>query len=215
MGKLRVASFAVSLDGFGAGPAQSLDNPLGLGGMDLHAWAFPTATFQRRVLARDGGSTGVDDGFIARGFAGIGATIMGRNMFSPHRGPWQDESWTGWWGPNPPYHHAAFVRTHHLRPSIPMEGGTTFHFTDEPAEKVLERAFEAADGQDVVIAGGPSTIQQYLRAGLIDELCMVVVPILAGAGVRLFDNLEGALAKYRVSGQVSSSAVTHVQLTRR
>jgi dihydrofolate reductase len=145
----------------------------------------------------------------------VGATIMGRNMFGPHRGPWQDESWTGWWGPNPPYHHDVFVHTHHERPDLPMEGGTTFHFTDAPPEQVLARAFEVADGKDVVIAGGAATLQQYLRAGLIDDLDLVVVPILAGAGERLFDNLADALTQYRVSEHLSSPAATHIHLTRR
>jgi dihydrofolate reductase len=206
MAKVRVHNFTITLDGFATGPNQRMDAPFGDGMEGLHDWMF---------AAMEDGATGLDSDFLKRWDQNTGATIMGRNMFSPHRGPWQDESWTGWWGPNPPYHHDTFVRTHHLRPSIPMEGGTTFHFTDEPAEKVLERAFEAADGQDVVIAGGPTTVQEYLRAGLIDELHVVIAPILAGAGVRLFDNLEDALTKYRVSEQVSSSTVTHIQLTRR
>jgi dihydrofolate reductase len=140
---------------------------------------------------------------------------MGRNMFGPIRGPWEDESWTGWWGDNPPYHTDVFVHTHHLRPALPMEGGTTFHFTDDSVEVVLERALKAADGQDVLIAGGASTVQQYLRAGLIDELHIVVAPILAGAGVRLFDNVADALGNYKVTRTAGSPKATHIEIVRR
>jgi dihydrofolate reductase len=206
MAKVRVHNFSITLDGFATGLNQRLDAPFGDGMEGLHDWMF---------AAIEDGATELDVERRNRWEENIGATIMGRNMFGPQRGPWEDESWTGWWGPNPPYHHDVFVHTHHLRPDLPMEGGTTFHFTDESAEKVLERAFAAAGGQDVIVVGGPATVQQYLRAGLIDELHLAVVPILAGAGVRLFDNLDGALAKYRVAEQVSSPSVTHVQLARR
>ncbi|WP_329124233.1 dihydrofolate reductase family protein [Streptomyces sp. NBC_01465] len=209
MPKLRVHSLTVTLDGFAAGVDQSLDAPLGTNVDGLHEWAFAAW----RDLAE--GKGGIDAEWIARGDENIGAHIMGRNMFGPVRGPWQDESWTGWWGENPPYHHDVFVHTHHLRPSVSMEGGTVFHFTDEPVETVLRRAFEAAGGQDVRIGGGPATIQQYLRAGLVDEIHVAVVPILAGRGERLFDNLGDALDDFRVAEVVSSPAVTHSLLVRR
>lgn len=206
MAKVRVHNFSITLDGFATGTNQRLDAPFGDGVEGLHDWM---------IAAMEGGATGIDVERAKAWDTNVGATIMGRNMFGPQRGAWEDESWTGWWGPNPPYHHATFVHTHHVRPDLPMEGGTTFHFTNEPVEKVLERAFEAAAGQDVVIGGGAATIQQYLRAGLIDELNLVIVPILAGAGERLFDNLGDALTKYRVAEQISSPAATHVRLTRR
>ncbi|WP_020388875.1 dihydrofolate reductase family protein [Kribbella catacumbae] len=206
MAKVRVHNFSITLDGFAAGPNQRLDAPFGDGVEGLHDWM---------MAAMEDGATGLDVERLKLWDTNVGATIMGRNMFGPQRGDWEDESWAGWWGPNPPYHHATFVRTHHLRPDLPMEGGTTFHFTDEPAEKVLERAVEAANGQDVVVAGGAATVQQYLRAGLIDELNLVVVPLLAGAGERLFDNLGDALTQYRVAEQTSSPAATHVRLIRR
>jgi dihydrofolate reductase len=161
------------------------------------------------------GKTGLDADQVGRFEEGIGATIIGRNMFGPVRGPWEDESWKGWWGDNPPYHHDVFVHTHYLRPSLPMEGGTTFHFTDEPVDVVLERALKAADGQDVIVAGGASTVQQYLRAGLIDEMHIVVAPILAGAGERLFDNVTDALGNYKVTKIASSPSATHIEIVRR
>ncbi|GAA0954760.1 dihydrofolate reductase family protein [Kribbella koreensis] len=206
MAKVRVHNFTITQDGYAAGPNQRLDAPFGDGMDGLHEWM---------EAAMENRASGLDTERARRWEENTGATIMGRNMFSPQRGPWEDESWKGWWGPNPPYHHATFVHTHHLRPDLPMEGGTTFYFTDEPPAKVLARAFEAANGQDVIIGGGATTVQQYLRAGLIDELNLVVAPILAGAGIRLFDNLEGALTQYRVAEQVSSPAATHVQLVRR
>ncbi|MEV8371904.1 dihydrofolate reductase family protein [Kribbella sp. NPDC056861] len=206
MAKVRVHNFTITLDGYATGPNQRLDAPFGDGMDGLHDWMF---------AAMEDGATGLDTERLNRWNDNTGATIMGRNMFGPQRGPWEDESWTGWWGINPPYHHDVFVHTHHPRPDLPMEGGTTFHFTDAPADQVLDRAFKAANGQDVVIAGGPATVQQYLRAGLIDELNLVVVPLLAGAGERLFDNLGDALTQYRVTEQLSSPAATHIHLTRR
>src|SRR5216683_481633 len=179
MGKLRVHNMAISIDGYGAGPNQTLENPLGIGGPGLHEWIFKTRT-GLRMLGEEGGDEGLDDQFLVRGDAGIGATIMGRNMFGPIRGEWPDESWTGWWGDNPPYHHPVFVLTHHPRPFITMQGGTTFHFVDDGIEAALERAFNAADGNDVRVGGGAATVQQYLRAGLIDEMHLVIVPILLG-----------------------------------
>jgi dihydrofolate reductase len=213
MPKLRVHDFAISLDGYGAGPDQSLDNPLGVGGTGLHDWVFETRT-GRQMVGMDGGDEGIDDKFVAEGFAGIGATIMGRNMFGPIRGPWGSDEWTGWWGDDPPYHHPVFVFTHHPRPSITMQGGTTFHFVDDALDAVLERAFEAADGNDVRLGGGVSTIQQYLRAGLIDDLHLAIVPVLLGRGERLFDNLDGGPDGYECVEFVASPSVAHVRLSR-
>ncbi|WP_436498048.1 dihydrofolate reductase family protein [Actinokineospora sp. HUAS TT18] len=208
MPKLRVHNFSVSLDGYGAGPNQSRQEPLGENGELLHEWMFATKT----VKGPDG-TEGLDDEAVVRGDDNIGATIMGRNMFGPVRGPWPDHAWKGWWGENPPYHHDVFVMTHHPRPSFDMAGGTTFHFTDETPEAVLERAFEAAGGKDVRLGGGASTVQQFLDAGLVDELHFVIVPVLLGGGERLFDNL-GDLTGYRVAELVSSPAATHARIVR-
>jgi dihydrofolate reductase len=213
MPKLRVHNLAVSLDGYAAGPDQSLDDPLGVGGPRLHEWVFTTRT-GRRMFGEEGGDEGIDDEFMGRGVAGIGATIMGRNMFGPIRGPWGDDEWTGWWGDEPPYHHPVFVLTHHARPPIPMQGGTTFHFVTDGIEAALERAFEAADGNDVRLGGGASTVQQYLRAGLIDELHVAIVPILLGGGERLLKHLDGAVDLYQCVEMVSTPSVTHVRLAR-
>ncbi|WP_027503382.1 dihydrofolate reductase family protein [Rhodococcus sp. UNC363MFTsu5.1] len=213
MPKLRVHNLAISLDGYAAGQDQSADNPLGVGGERLHEWVFATRT-GRRMLGEDGGDEGLDDAFLARGDDGIGATIMGRHMFGPIRGGWGDGEWTGWWGDNPPYHHDTFVLTHHPRPSVEMAGGTTFHFVTDGIEAALERAFDAAAGLDVRIGGGADTIQQYLRAGLIDELHLAIVPILLGSGERLFDRLDGGANGYECAELVSSPAVTHVRLVR-
>ncbi|MBA9002112.1 dihydrofolate reductase family protein [Thermomonospora cellulosilytica] len=214
MPKLRAHNISVSLDGYMAGPGQGLENPLGVGGERLHTWAFQTRS-AREMHGMSGGDEGLDNDFMKQGDAGIGATIMGRNMYGPVRGPWDAENeWKGWWGDNPPYHHPVFVLTHHPHPSITMEGGTTFHFVTEGIEVALERAFEAAGGADVRLGGGASTIQQYMRAGLLDELHFVIVPILLGGGERLFDNLDGGAEGYECTEFVSSPAVTHVRLTR-
>jgi dihydrofolate reductase len=213
MPKLRAHNIAVSLDGFAAGPDQRLEDPLGVGGERLHDWVFETEA-GRKMLGQTGGETGVNNDYIERGFDGIGANIMGRNMFGPVRGEWPDHDWTGWWGPNPPYHSPVYVLTHHARPSVEMEGGTVFHFTDEPIEVVLERAFEAADGQDVRLNGGASTIRQYLRAGLLDVLDIAVAPVLLGAGERLLDGL-GTLDGYECAKVVTSRNVSHVELVRK
>ena len=213
MPKVRVHNFAISLDGYGAGPDQNVDNPLGVGGDRLHEWVFATRT-GRRMIGEDGGEEGLDEQFMAQADVGVGATIMGRNMFGPIRGPWDDEQWTGWWGDVPPYHHDVFVLTHHARPSLSMEGGTTFHFVDDGIEAAFERAVDAADGKDVRIGGGPATIQQYLRAGLIDDLHIVVVPILLGRGERLFDHLDGGPKGYECVELVSSTEVTHAHIAR-
>lgn len=213
MSKLRVHNLAVSLDGYAAGPNQSLEHPLGVGGRALHNWVWPTRT-GRRMQGADGGDEGLDDDFLALGEAGIGATIIGRNMFGPVRGPWGEEAWTGWWGDNPPYHHPVFVLTHHPRPPVQMEGGTTFHFVTDGIKAALDRARAAADGADVRLGGGAVTIQQYLRAGLVDELHLAIVPILLGGGERLFDHLGSGFEGYECVELVSSPAVAHVRLRR-
>jgi dihydrofolate reductase len=212
VGKLRVHNLAVSLDGYVAGPNQSADNPLGEGGMALHEWVFATRT-GRRMVGEAGGNDGVDDEFLARGDQGIGATIMGRNMFGPIRGPWGDDSWKGWWGQDPPYHHAVYVLTHHPHPPIPMQGGTTFHFVTDGIESALHQAMAAAAGQDVRLGGGAATVRQYLRAGLVDELHLAIVPILLGSGERLFDDIGSATGRYACTEMTSSSSVTHVRLS--
>ncbi|HMW22215.1 MAG TPA: dihydrofolate reductase family protein [Burkholderiaceae bacterium] len=214
MSQVRVESFTISLDGFGAGPEQSLDHPLGVGGTALHGWAFPTRTFQKKLLGLDGGETGIDEDFAARGFENVGAWILGRNMFGPVRGPWPDESWRGWWGDNPVYQGPVFVLTHHPRPALVMEGGTTFHFVTDGAIAALERAREAAAGKDVRVGGGVNVIQQYLRLRLIDELHIAVSPLLLGAGERLFDGVNLPALGYACTQQVASARATHVLLRR-
>lgn len=214
MTRVRVESFAISLDGYGAGPSQDIDNPLGVGGTDLHQWAFPTRTFQRALFGTDGGTMGVDDDFAARGFRNIGAWILGRNMFAPSRGPWSDMNWKGWWGDSPPYHVPVFILTHHARPSIPMDGGTTFHFVTGGIHETLDRAREAANGMDIRIGGGPNTIRQYLLAGLIDELHIAIAPVLLGRGERLFDGVGLRASGYECVQFVGSEKATHVVLRR-
>jgi dihydrofolate reductase len=213
MPKLRVHNFAISLDGYAAGPDQSRDNPLGVGGTRLHEWVFETRG-GHQMQGSDGGDEGLDNEFFAQGELGIGATIMGRNMFGPIRGAWGSDPWAGWWGDDPPYHHPVFVLTHHPRPSIPMQGGTTFYFVEDGIEAALERALDAADGNDVRLGGGVATIQQYLRAGLIDSLHLVNVPVLLGEGERLFENLEGGPDGYECVELVCSPAVAHVRFSR-
>jgi dihydrofolate reductase len=214
MPKLRVQGFSMSLDGYVAGPRQSLEEPLGVGGEDLHQWMFATR-YWHDMVGEEGGEEGVDNDFAQRGFEDVGATIMGRNMFAPSRGPWPDDGWRGWWGDDPPYHHPTFVLTHYPHDPIPMDGGTTFYFVTDGIEAALERAFEAAGGKDVRLGGGAQAVQQYLRAGLLDEMHIAVVPVLLGGGERLFDDLgEGAMAM-EVVEFVSSPAATHVRLARR
>ncbi|MES2306551.1 MAG: dihydrofolate reductase family protein [Gemmatimonadota bacterium] len=215
MSRVRVASFSISLDGYGAGPQQSLNNPLGLGGTDLHQWVFPTRTFQRMLFGKDDGTTGVDDDFAARGFENIGSWILGRNMFSPDRGPWADLNWKGWWGDDPPYHVPTFILTHHPRASIEMAGGTTFHFITGGIHEALERAREAAGNKDVRIGGGANTIRQYLRTGLIDEMHFAIAPVLLGTGERLFEGVDSRALGYECVELVPSEKATHVVLRRR
>lgn len=213
--KLRVHGFGLSLDGYGAGPDQSLQNPLGVGGMALHEWVFPTRTFQRMLMGKDEGVTGVDDDFAARGLAGIGAWILGRNMFSPSRGPWPDDQWKGWWGDNPPYHVPVFILTHHPRAPIEMAGGTTFHFVTDGIHAALDRAKAAAKGKDVRLGGGVAAIRQYLQAKLIDEMHLAVSPVLLGSGENLFAGLDLPKLGYHHTERVASSLATHVVITKR
>lgn len=214
MTRVRVEGYSISLDGFGAGPHQDINNPLGIGGPDLHQWLFPTRTLQRALFGNDDGTTGVDDDFAARGFENVGAWILGRNMFSPHRGPWLDTNWKGWWGDNPPYHVPTFILTHHARPSLEMEGGTTFHFVTGGIREALDRAREAAGGRDVRIGGGANTIRQYLREGLIDELHIAIAPVLLGDGERLFEGVDLRAQGYACATFVASEKATHVVLRR-
>jgi dihydrofolate reductase len=209
MQKLRVASFAVSADGFGAGPDQSLENPLGVGGEELHQWFFPTKTFQQKVLGKSDGTTGVDNDFAENGFKNIGAWILGRNMFSPYRGSHSDD-WKGWWGENPPYHCPVFILTNHKREPIEMEGGTTFNFVTDGINSALEKAFDSASGKDVRLGGGVSTIRQYLKAKLIDELHLVVSPVILGKGENLFSNLDLRSLGYKCVKNVSSDRAMHL-----
>jgi dihydrofolate reductase len=213
MSKLRVHGFAISVDAYGAGPNQDLSNPIGVGGMALHRWIFATRAFHQ-MTGREGGEAGVDDDFIARGFADIGACIMGRNMFGPSRGPWPDDTWRGWWGDNPPFHTPVFVLTNHPRPSITMKGGTTFHFIAGGIHSALERATAAANGQDVRLGGGVATIRQYLCAGLVDEMHLAIVPVLMGSGESLFSGLDVVSLGYQCTEHASTPNVTHIVLTR-
>jgi dihydrofolate reductase len=216
MGKLRVHNLAISLDGYGAGPDQSRENGLGVGGESLHDWYVPTRTFRQAHGSKGGGETGLDDDWAARGEKGLGATIMGRNMFGPIRGAWPDEEWNGWWGENPPFRHPVFVLTHHPRDPISMKGGTTFHFVTDGIEAALERALEAAKEQDVRLAGGAATVQQYLRAGLVDEMHVAIAPILLGGGERLFDHLDEAFrARYECVEFAGSPKAAHARIVRR
>jgi dihydrofolate reductase len=213
MSKLKVQSFSISLDGYGAGPEQSLQNPLGVGGEDLHEWLVTTRTFHQ-IQKIEGGSTDTDDAFAQRGFANIGAWILGRNMFGPVRGPWPDESWKGWWGDEPPYHVPVFVLTHHARPSVTMKGSTTFHFVTDGIEAALQRARAAAAGRDVRLGGGAATIRQYLRAKLIDEMHVAIAPVLLGSGEALFAGIDLPALGYRVSEHVTTPNATHVVFAR-
>jgi dihydrofolate reductase len=215
MPKLRVQGFSISLDGYGAGPGQSLENPLGVGGMALHQWVLPTRTLQTMLFGKEDGTTGLDDDFAARGIANLGAWILGRNMFGPVRGPWPDDTWKGWWGDNPPYHVPVFVLTHHPRASITMAGGTTFHFVTEGIEAALKRATEAAGGKDIRLGGGVGTIREYLNAGLIDEMHLAISPVLLGAGEHLLGGIDLPRLGFECTEHVPTASATHVVLTRR
>lgn len=213
MAKFRVNSIGISVDGYGAGPSQSLENPLGVGGRALFDWMFAARAFQQ-LHGSDGGATGIDDDFVAHGFDNIGAWIIGRNMFGPLRGPWPDESWKGWWGDNPPYHTPVFVLTHHARAPIPMAGDTTFHFVTEGIHEAARLASAAANGKDVRVGGGVATIKQFLLAGLIDEIHLAVSPVFLGAGEPLFAGIDLLKLGYRCTENVSSPKAMHVVLSR-
>ena len=214
MSKIRVSSFSVSLDGYSAGPNQSLQNPLGERGPELFEWFFATRTW-KQMHGQEGGSTGVDDDWARRAMENVGAWILGRNMFGPVRGPWPDDSWKGWWGDEPPYHVPVFVLTHHPRKSVEMKGGTVFHFVTGGIQSALQQAREAAKDKDVRIGGGVATVQQYLRARLIDELHLVFRPVLLGTGENLFAGIDMAALGYRCTGQVSTEHAMHVTVTKR
>ncbi|HEY2093163.1 MAG TPA: dihydrofolate reductase family protein [Thermoanaerobaculia bacterium] len=216
MSKTVVRSFSISLDGFGAGPNQDLENPLGVGGPEMFQWFFNTRTWHKMHGDTGAGETGIDDEFASQAFDNVGAWILGRNMFSPVRGPWLDDSWKGWWGDEPPYHVPVFVLTHHAREPLEMAGGTTFYFVTDGIESALEQAKKAAGEKDVRIGGGPATIRQYLKAGLLDELHLVVSPVLLGSGEELFHGLDMRALGYECSKHVPGSrAVAHVWLRKR
>ena len=210
MPKVRVAAFGVSLDGFGAGPDQSVENPLGRRGAELHEWFYPTRTFQRMYGSAEG-TTGVDEDFAARSMAGLGAWIFGRNMFGPVRGPWPDESWKGWWGEEPPYHVPVFVLTHHRRPPLEMKGGTTFHFVTDGIESALAQAQEVAGDRDISIAGGASCARQAIKTGLVDEIDLQVSPVILGSGERLFDGFEAGVPKLELVRVLHAPGVAHLR----
>jgi len=214
MSKLRVDCYSISLDGFGAGPNQSLENPLGERGHDLHTWFFPTETMQTTIFGKDGGTKGIDNDFAVRSFENVGAWIMGRNMFAHSRGPWTDDGWKGWWGDNPPYHVDTYVLTHHARPSLEMEGGTTFHFVTDGIHAALDRAKASAAGKDVRIGGGAQTIREYLKAGLIDEMHIAVSPVLLGKGEPLFNGLDVTASGLKQVQQIAGEGATHYRLKR-
>jgi dihydrofolate reductase len=209
-----VRGFTVSLDGYGAGVNQSLNAPLGVGGETLHGWMLPTRTFQTMVLGKNEGTTGVDNDFAARSFDNVGAWILGRNMFGPVRGPWADDTWKGWWGDEPPYHCHVFVLTHHPRAPVTMKGGTVFHFVTDGISTALRQAHEAAQGKDVRLGGGVSTIRQYLQAGLIDDMHLAISPVLLGAGENLLSGIDLVALGFTVTERVATEAALHVVLTK-
>ncbi|QNQ08091.1 dihydrofolate reductase family protein [Sphingomonas alpina] len=217
MTKIRVGGYSISVDGFGAGPDQDLDNPLGVRGKELHEWAFGTKTF-RTMFGEEGGSTGIDESYAARAMHGMGAWILGRNMFGPVRGAWPSEGpnadWKGWWGDTPPYHCPVFVLTHHARASIEMNGGTVFHFVTGGIDEALARAKEAAGARDIRIGGGPATIRQYLQAGVIDELHFAVAPVVLGGGEAMFAGIDLPALGYKVTEQTQGENAMHIVLTK-
>ncbi len=214
MSKLRVQSFAISIDGYGAGPNQDLRNPLGVGGPELMEWFFHTRVW-RRMHGQDDGETGVDNRMAEQGFTGIGAWILGRNMFGPVRGPWLDESWKGWWGDEPPYHTTVFVLTHHARAPLKMVGGTEFRFVTEGIHAAMKQATAVAEGRDVRLGGGVATIRQYLQASLIDELHLAIRPILLGSGEHLLNGIDMRVLGYECAEPVAGERATHVVLRKR
>jgi len=214
MSRLKVQCFSVSLDGYGAGPHQSLHNPLGERGEELHQWFRGTRTFQRMLGDETKGADGPDEDFAARSFDNIGAWILGRNMFGPVRGPWPDDSWKGWWGDEPPYHVPVFVLTHHARAPLEMQGGTTFYFVTDGIEAALDRARQAAGGKDVRVGGGVSTIRQYLRAGLVDEMHLAIAPVLLGAGEALLTGIDLPALGFKCTEHVPTALATHVVLSK-
>ena len=211
MSRLLVRNFSISLDGYAAGPDQDLDHPLGVGGTQLHEWIFATRSGSQ-MIGNDGGTEELDDEYFSKRGSGVGATIMGRNMFGPIRGPWGESEWTGWWGEDPPFRHPVFVLTHHPHPPIEMQGGTTFHFVDGGIEEAHRAAVDAAGDRDVLVGGGAATIRQYLRASLIDEMHIAIVPVLLGSGERLFDDLGPSTGNYRCVEHVCSPALIHVRI---
>ena len=213
MSKIRIHSFSISIDGYGAGPNQNTETPLGVGGEDLHNWMVKTSFFQK--LYGDGeGTQGIDNDFVERGFTNIGAWILGRNMFGPIRGKWADDSWKGWWGENPPYHCPVFVLTHHPRPTITMDGGTTFHFITEGIHVALERARTAANGKDIRIGGGVNVIRQYLRERLVDEMHIPISPVVLGAGEHLYTGINLLELAYKLTEQVNTPDAMHLVFTK-
>jgi dihydrofolate reductase len=214
MARVRVAAFSISLDGFGAGPRQDLNNPLGVRGLELHQWFLNTESF-KKIHGQTGGTQGIDNDFGLQSFENIGAWILGRNMFGPVRGPWEGDSWKGWWGDNPPYHTPVFVLTHHPRPSLTMEGGTTFHFVTEGADAALQQAKEAANGKDVRIGGGVSLIRQYLLANEIDEMHLAVSPVLLGEGEHLFSGINLPKLGFAPIKTVPGENATHILIEKR
>ena len=214
MSRVKVLAFSLSVDGYGAGPRQSLEHPLGVGATSLHQWFVPTRTFQEMVLGKEGGETGADDGFARRSFENMGAWILGRNMFGPVRGPWPDDEWKGWWGDSPPYHVPVFVLTHHAREPLVMQGGTVFHFVTGGIHEALERAREAAQGKDVRIGGGVSTVRQYLEAGLIDEMHLAISPTLLGSGEHLLAGIDLTTSGFRCTEHLGTPHALHVVMRR-
>jgi dihydrofolate reductase len=212
MTKVRINSFSISADGYGAGAHQSLDNPLGIGGMRLHSWALPTRTFQQTLFGKSGGTTGVDETFAARGFSNIGAWILGRNMFAPSRGPWPEDGWKGWWGDTPPYHTPVFVLTHYARAAIEMNGGTTFYFVTDGIHAALDRAREVANDKDIRIGGGVAVVRQYLQEGLVDQAHFAITPVLLGSGEHVFEGLTLPALGYDIVEHSASEAALHVVL---
>ena len=217
MSRLRINCFSISADGFGAGPAQSLEQPMGLGGMALHQWVLPTRAFQRmHGGGGTGGTSGIDDELATAGMDGLGAWILGRNMFGPVRGPWpDDDTWKGWWGPNPPYHVPVFVLTHHAREPLEMEGGTVFHFVTDGIHAALERAKAAAGAKDVRLGGGVATVREYLRAGLVDDIHLAISPVMLGSGEALLEGIDLPALGFERTRHATTENAMHLVLTKR